>query len=458
MAENESINNMLKATLFIDSLTRSAFIPFGPVVVYHILKQNSVNEVEVEWTDAVIMWGKVCASYVFGRLIGHSCWGYLAQYAGTKPSVLLTLVSAFAVLNLSLGLAQNCSIILIIRFLSGALGLGMCNFARYQHEESSGSHTRQLPIPSSVMLLLGFFLGPLIGGVFWDDAAAAPQFFTSFVIQAPAALSCLLISAVVISMVMVKAFFSYLDRDNEGTPNESVELLSSIEEALESGLNVQEDSGISQRYIRVCKGNMVKAQRMWQATLDWRREQRVDEVLQEPQPHFYTIKRCYPHVFHGRTRKGELVCYEKPGCLNIKGLIEADVGPKELGRHYMFINEILYSRMELGDEKQIMTVLDVGEFNLSIVNTAAAGYLKATAEIMQNHYPERVARMCIVNAPYLFAGVWKSVASMLAAATVEKISFSSSATMMDTLQKYLDLDQIPQEYGGTGGSLGTAIE
>jgi len=455
MADGE-MNNMLKATLFIDSLTRSVFIPFGPILVYSFMQENP-NESGKTWGNAVVVWGQVCASYVFGRMVGEMSWNKLSRFAGSKISVLFSSVLAIAALHLSIGLAKGAGTLMFIRCLSGFLGLVMCNFAKLQHEKTSQSdQMNRLPIPSSVMRCLGFTAGPLIGGMFWDDTAPRP--LLRVVTASPAALSCVLTAAVVIGLVLVKAFFWYLDRDREGAPNESVELLSSVEEALESGMNVQPDMEMSERYIRVCKGNMVKAQNMWRKTQAWRAANDVANVLKEPQPHFCAIKRCYPHVLHGRTRKGELVCYEKPGCMNVKGLIEADVGPKEMGRHYTFMNELLYTKLLPGDEDQVMTVMDVGQFSMSLIQPASAGFLQATGEIMANHYPERVARVLVLNCPFWLPGMWNTVSHLLAPAAKEKFAFFNSSKSREALLKYLDADQIPSDYGGDGEPLGHAPE
>jgi hypothetical protein len=44
---------------------------------------------------------------------------------------------------------------------------------------------------------------------------------------------------------------------------------------------------------------MIEAQKRWVATVDWRIDEKIDDILSEPQPHFHDIKANYPHYYHG---------------------------------------------------------------------------------------------------------------------------------------------------------------
>jgi hypothetical protein len=49
------------------------------------------------------------------------------------------------------------------------------------------------------------------------------------------------------------------------------------------------------------------AERRWNETLDWRKQFQVDGILEEPQPHYETIKKFYSHFYHGKTKEGRVV-------------------------------------------------------------------------------------------------------------------------------------------------------
>jgi hypothetical protein len=59
----------------------------------------------------------------------------------------------------------------------------------------------------------------------------------------------------------------------------------------------------SPRFIAAEKGNVEKGRQRYENTLKWRRENNIDQILREPQPHFHAIKKCYPQYFHGRSKE-----------------------------------------------------------------------------------------------------------------------------------------------------------
>ncbi|CAM9921020.1 unnamed protein product, partial [Phaeothamnion confervicola] len=188
---------------------------------------------------------------------------------------------------------------------------------------------------------------------------------------------------------------------------------------------------------------------MWEETMQWRRENNVDSVLREQQPNFNIIKECYPHFLHGRSRTGEIICYENPGKMDFGRLNSLGVGPDKLQRHYCFVNDYIWGRLSPGDNDTLMTVLDVGGLTLSTLkgNTVMHRYLAATAEVMQKHYPERQSRIMIVNAPWWFASAYRLAASVLTANTTAKLQVSGT-NFLPALLQFVDEVQIPREYGG----------
>ncbi len=67
------------------------------------------------------------------------------------------------------------------------------------------------------------------------------------------------------------------------------------------------------RYRRGCGGNRSEASQRWKLTLQWRRSERVDGILDEKQVHFEAIKKYYPHYIYDRAKSGSPVYYDFPG-------------------------------------------------------------------------------------------------------------------------------------------------
>lgn len=68
-------------------------------------------------------------------------------------------------------------------------------------------------------------------------------------------------------------------------------------------------------------------------------------------------------------------------------------------------------------------------------------YLAATAEVMQKHYPERQSRILVVNAPWWFAGIWKTVSGMLSSGTQAKLQIRGT-NFLSTLLEHVDSSQV----------------
>jgi hypothetical protein len=55
------------------------------------------------------------------------------------------------------------------------------------------------------------------------------------------------------------------------------------------------DEDIPQRFINGSDGDVKEARRRWDVTRYWREQEGVNNVLQEPQPHFFIIRSLFPH-------------------------------------------------------------------------------------------------------------------------------------------------------------------
>jgi CRAL/TRIO domain len=67
--------------------------------------------------------------------------------------------------------------------------------------------------------------------------------------------------------------------------------------------------------------------------------------------------------------------------------------------------------------------------------------------ISQDHYPETMGKMCIINAPMAFRAIWGMVKPMLQPRTINKITILGYK-YMDELTKYIAIEHIPEYMGG----------
>eukprot|EP00606_Chrysophyceae_sp_TOSAG23-5_P001532 GSChrysophyteH2.ASY1.ANO1.977.1 assembled CDS len=96
--------------------------------------------------------------------------------------------------------------------------------------------------------------------------------------------------------------------------------------------------------------------------------------------------------------------------------------------------------------QRLMTIVDVNNISVSDINTDMISFLRQTAEIGDQYYPEVVSRLVIVNAPYWFETIWRMVNKVLPVSVQEKIKILHG---VEGLSEFVDKEQLPPEYGGT---------
>ena len=75
----------------------------------------------------------------------------------------------------------------------------------------------------------------------------------------------------------------------------------------------------------------------WRNTLEWRRQHKVDMILEMPHPKFDVIKQHYPHFFHKKTKQGYAVYFERAGGIDMEGMMKRGITLDDLLHHYIFI-------------------------------------------------------------------------------------------------------------------------
>jgi CRAL/TRIO domain len=76
------------------------------------------------------------------------------------------------------------------------------------------------------------------------------------------------------------------------------------------------------------------------------------------------------------------------------------------------------------------------------------GYLRSASAISQDHYPERLGKLYLINAPWGFSTVFSVVKSFLDPVTVQKIHVLGSGYQAELLSQ-VPMENLPKQFGGT---------
>ena len=93
------------------------------------------------------------------------------------------------------------------------------------------------------------------------------------------------------------------------------------------------------------------------------------------------------------------------------------------------------------------TIMDLTGGTMGMMNKQMYSLLKLAAGVGSDYYPEIMGNMFVVNAPYMFSGVWSMVKTFLDERTRAKIKIMSNGWKR-VLLEHIDADLLPEFLGG----------
>jgi len=116
-------------------------------------------------------------------------------------------------------------------------------------------------------------------------------------------------------------------------------------------------------------------------------------------------------------------------------------------RHLVYLLENAILNLPEGQE-QMSWLIDFTGW--SITNNVPIKSARETINILQNHYPERLAIAFLYNPPRIFEAFWKIVKYFLEAKTFQKVKFvyPKNKDSVELMRTYFDEQNLPKEFGG----------
>mmetsp|Transcript_19073 Transcript_19073/g.58767 ORF Transcript_19073/g.58767 Transcript_19073/m.58767 type:complete len:550 (-) Transcript_19073:1137-2786(-) len=221
----------------------------------------------------------------------------------------------------------------------------------------------------------------------------------------------------------------------------------------------EEEDEVPVRFLGAVRGDRAAAKKRWAETTAFRDAgNRPEEVLRRPQPFFHKIKARHRHFIHKTDRQGHILAFEVVDNPNraFRELAAEGVTVEDVAQHAHFVSAFTYVKIlddvdEVGKKPKdpggyFLKVIDLKHIGLGDCGGDTARYFRLVAAI-NRHYPERVWKTIIINAPSIFGVVWTIVSPLLEPNVREKITVLRS-NYKDTLRDLVDPDDLPVEYGG----------
>ncbi|KAL1537464.1 phosphatidylinositol transfer protein 3-like [Salvia divinorum] len=197
------------------------------------------------------------------------------------------------------------------------------------------------------------------------------------------------------------------------------------------------DDLMIRRFLRARDLNVDKASAMFLKYLKWRREAIPNGFIS---PSEISNDLAQNKLFmQGYDRAGRPIVVlfsarHKPASTTVE----------EFKRFNIYGLEKICARMPSGHEK-FTSISDMQGWGY--VNSDIRGYLAALS-ILQDYYPERLGKLLIINAPYIFITAWKIVYPFIDENTKKKIVFVEDKKLRATLLEDIDENQLPECVGG----------
>jgi len=205
------------------------------------------------------------------------------------------------------------------------------------------------------------------------------------------------------------------------------------------------------RFLRANKWKLPEARKGYEAYLAWRKLNKVDTVLDTFPFHSLLLDRAVGNNASGFDKRGRPLYFELSGSVFTDGLLtcftDDDVVRAHLWQQETSTARAAASSAARGEHIETFTnVLDLA--NLSSTTQRAIKFTKSLSAVDSAYYPERLADLYVVNAPWIFAIMWKLVRGWLDPVTANKIHIIKGDPK-PTLLAHIDADQLPAAYGGT---------
>lgn len=192
------------------------------------------------------------------------------------------------------------------------------------------------------------------------------------------------------------------------------------------------------RYLEARSWNIDKSKKMLEESLRWRSSFKPEEIRWHEVAVEGETGKVFRANFHDRNGRSVLIL--RPGLQNTTSL---DNQMKHLV--YLIENAILNLPEE---QEQMAWLIDFTGWSLS--NNVPIKSARDTVNILQNHYPERLAVAFLYNPPRIFEAFWKIVKYFLDPKTFQKVKFvyPKNKDSVELMRSYFDVDNLPTEFGG----------
>nr|GLL40477.1 hypothetical protein DM860_013686 [Ipomoea trifida] len=206
------------------------------------------------------------------------------------------------------------------------------------------------------------------------------------------------------------------------------------------------------KFLRARDFKVKEAFTMLKSVVSWRKEFKIEELLEESELGQGLDKVVY---MHGVDKEGHPICYNSFGEFQDKELYQSTFSDKEK------LNKFLRWRIQFMEKSirnldfspdGICTFVQV----IDLKNSPGLFFFKKelrqatnrALQLLQDNYPEFVAKQVFINVPWWYPSYYRMINALFTTRTKSKFVFAGPSKSAETLFKYIAPEQVPVQYGG----------
>ena len=243
----------------------------------------------------------------------------------------------------------------------------------------------------------------------------------------------------------------------EDSSPEQLQIVARLQADLKERFAQHPDLKTTWSLLRFCRARDFHYDRvklMLENFMDFRDNIDYDHVKQLQMSQFDDLIANYARGYVGYDYEGRLVMTEKVSQSkpkNIVGIVSEETITNYFVNLYERLLYIIFPILSKIHNRRIdrtVLIIDLAEVNiLKLFDSNLKAFLKFSSKMSQDYYPELLGKSFVLNAPWVFKGIWKIVKIWLDEKTSEKFVIESG-NGKDKLTTCMDIRMLPKSLGG----------
>ncbi|KAL6525265.1 Patellin-3 [Orobanche minor] len=206
------------------------------------------------------------------------------------------------------------------------------------------------------------------------------------------------------------------------------------------------------KFLRARDFKVREAFAMLKSVVAWRKEFKIDELLEEEK----ITEGLEKVVFvHGADKEGHPVCYNAFGEFEDKVLYSSTFADAEKRtrflKWYIQFLEKNIRKLDFSPDGTC-TIVQITDLKnspgLILFKKELRQATNQALQLLQDNYPEFVAKQVFINVPWWYLAYNRMISPFLTQRTKSKFVFAGSTKTTEALFKYIAPEQVPVQYGG----------